>query len=69
MLDIQYPFQAEGHFAELAAPEAAAESKKKKSMALNFSAQFLPHGLERVFLICTGRWGLYFSVVNSNNQE
>lgn len=49
MLDIQYPFRAEGHFAELAAPEAAAESKKKKSMALNFSAQFLPHGLERVF--------------------
>lgn len=49
MLNLQYSFRAEGHFAELAVPEAAAESKKKKSMALNFSAQFLPQGLERVF--------------------
>lgn len=29
VLNIQYPFRAEGHFAELAAPEAAAQSKKE----------------------------------------
>lgn len=29
MLNLQYSFQAEGHFAELAVPEAAAESKKR----------------------------------------
>jgi len=29
MLNLQYSFRAEGHFAELAAPEAAAQSKKE----------------------------------------